>query len=128
MPPHVAQFPVCWSQPSVVPVHMLLAQHGWPMPPQVAQVLVIWSQPSVAPVQLSLAQQGCPMAPHGQTPFMHAPPPGHEAMQLPPCSLQQPLEQALPAQHGSPRPPQATHELLSQVRPEAMQVSLLQQG
>lgn len=74
------------------------------------------------------AQHGCPAAPHGQTPLVQAPPPGHEAMHVPPCALQQPLLQALPAQHGSPAPPQATHRSLSQVRPEAVQVRLPQHG
>jgi hypothetical protein len=59
---------------------------------------------------------------------MHAPPPGQLAMQVPPCSLQQPLEQELPAQQSSPAPPQATQKLLLQARHEAVQVSLPQHG
>jgi hypothetical protein len=59
----------------------------------------VWFAPHPSPVlHMSFAQHGSPIAPHGQTPFVHAPPPGHMVTQVPPCSLQQPFEQALPAQ------------------------------
>src|SRR5436189_121186 len=74
------------------------------MAPHAAQVLNACEQPSMA-LHVSPPQHPCPIAPQGQTPLVHAPPPGHAATHVPPAESQQPLVQASPAQHAWPAPP-----------------------
>jgi hypothetical protein len=54
-------------------VHMLPAQHGWPMPPQVVQFMLPGSQARPVPQKSFGRQHGCPMPPHAaQLLFRHS--------------------------------------------------------
>lgn len=107
-PPHCAQLP--WLQLVLGAVQVLFAQHGWPAPPHAPQVVPPCVQTRPPAVHWPPGQQVWVAPPHmPQLPFeqvpprpVHGMPDGTQAL----LTQQPPEPQVLPAQQGSPRPPQ----------------------